>query len=304
MKAHVVDMTGAKTRAIDLPMQFAEEIRPDLIQRAVLAQQSHNRQAFGTFPQAGTRTVAKLSRRRRQFKTAYGHGISRVPRKALWNRGRQFGWVGAFAPGTVKGRKGNPPKAERIWALDINVKERRKAIRSALAATVIPALVQARGHKFKELVPVVETKIELLAKTKDVEAFLNKAGFQAELERILERKIRAGRGKSRNRPYKIRKGPLFVVAGNCPLMHAARNIPGVDVCVVRALNAEMLAPGCAPGRLTIFSEKALELLAKENLFLNIPKVKAVKTVEKKVVAPKVEKVVAKPIKPAVKKVKA
>ncbi|MDO8628406.1 MAG: 50S ribosomal protein L4, partial [Nanoarchaeota archaeon] len=258
MKANVIDTTGAKVRSVDLPIQFSEEFRPDLIQRAVLAQQSHNRQPFGTDPHAGMRaSSSKLSRRRRDYKTAYGHGLSRVPRKSLWNRGRQFGWVGAFAPGTVKGRKGNPPKAEKIWAQDINIKERRKAIRSALAATVIPNVVKARGHKFKELIPVVDSRIELFAKTKDVETFFLKAGLQDELARVLVRKIRAGKGKNRNRPYKIRKGPLFVVSGNCPLIQSARNIPGVDVVGVRFLNAELLAPGCAPGRLTIFSEKAL-----------------------------------------------
>ncbi|MEK6812903.1 MAG: 50S ribosomal protein L4 [Nanoarchaeota archaeon] len=268
MKADVVNMQGSKVRKIELPIQFSEAVRPDLIQRAVLAIQSHHRQPYGTFPQAGMRQVAKLSRRRRQYKTAYGHGISRVPRKTLWKRGRQFGWVGAFAPGMTKGRKANPPKAEKVWSQKINGKERRKAICSALAATVQPVWVKKRGHLFQEMSPVLDTQAESLAKTKEVQLFLEKLGLAAELARAAEKRVRAGKGKMRNRPYKQKKGPLLVVAGACKLLHAAQNIPGVDVCEVKNLNAELLAPGCMPGRLTLFTEKALEVLQNEQLFLN------------------------------------
>ncbi|MDO8556524.1 MAG: 50S ribosomal protein L4 [Nanoarchaeota archaeon] len=289
MKVDVVDAQGNKTKKVDLPSQFSEEVRPDLIQRAVLAVQSTDRQPYGTNILAGTRQVVKLSRRRRQFKTSYGHGISRVPRKALWHRGRQFGWVGAFAPGTVKGRKANPPKAEKIWAQKINIKEKRKAVRSALAATLHADLVKLRGHRFKELFPVIDAKMEFVSKAKEVEAFFYKIGLADELTRVAERRVRAGKGKVRNRPYKIKKGPLLVVSQQCPLVTAAQNIPGVEVCIVTHLNASLLAPGCMPGRLTLFTEQAMDRLAKEQLFM--PEVKLAKK-EKVVQAPKV---VAKPV---------
>ena len=77
--------------------------------------------------------------------------------------------------------------------------------------------------------------------------------MEKELERISEKTIRAGVGKNRGRPYKKKKGPLFVVSGKCNLLKAAKNVPGVDVCVVKDLNAELLAPGATPGRLTIFT---------------------------------------------------
>jgi len=38
------------------------------------------------------------------------------------------------------------------------------------------------------------------------------------------------------------------------------NLPGVDVVNAAALNAEVLAPGGDAGRLTVFSEGALEML--------------------------------------------
>src|SRR3989344_3524625 len=120
MKADILNLEGKKIKSIDLPIQFNEEYRPDLIRRAVLTIQSNKRQPYGVMPGAGMRYSAKLSRRRRDYKTAYGHGISRAPRKTLWHRGSQFGWVGAFAPGTVGGRRAHPPKAEKIWIKKIN----------------------------------------------------------------------------------------------------------------------------------------------------------------------------------------
>ena len=47
---------------------------------------------------------------------------------------------------------------------------------------------------------------------------------------------------------------------------AARNHPGVEVVVVDNLNAELLAPGTHPGRLTMYTTSALEKLGE--LFKN------------------------------------
>ena len=272
MKADVYDLTGAKGKSVNLPSQFNEEVRTDLIRKVVLAIQANSRQPYGARPDAGQRQSGEVSRRRRKYRTSYGHGISRVPRKIMWKRGRQLGWVGAVAPGTVGGRRAHPPQLTKIWEHKINVKERRKAIRSAIAATANAELVKLRGHQFKNLINIIDSKIENLSKTKDVEDLFLKLGLEKELERISNKTIRAGVGKNRGRPYKKKKGPLFVVSGKCNLLRSAKNIPGVDVCVVKDLNAELLAPGATPGRLTIFTEKAIEMLEKEKLFFN--KVKA------------------------------
>lgn len=268
MKAQIYDLEGKKLKEIDLPKQFEEEVRPDIIKKAVLAVQSHNRQAYGAKPNAGERQSAVLSRRRRDFKTAYGHGISRVPRKTMWARGTQFGWVGAFAPGTVGGRRAHHPKVTKKWWEIINKKERRKAIRSALSAAAISALVKQRGHRFdfEHLPLIIEDKFENLKKTKEIGSVLVKLGLEKELKRISEKKIRAGRGKSRGRKYQIKKGPLIVVSKSCPLEKSAANIQGVEVCNVKNLNAELLAPGTIPGRLIIFTENAIHKLDKEKLF--------------------------------------
>jgi large subunit ribosomal protein L4e len=43
-------------------------------------------------------------------------------------------------------------------------------------------------------------------------------------------------------------------------MKAAENLPGVNVVIVTDLNAEMLAPGTHPGRLTIWTSDAIKRL--------------------------------------------
>src|SRR3989338_5909587 len=98
MKLDILDAAKNKVGEIELPSQFEEEFRPDLIQRAVLAIQSHKRRAYASSEDAGKRASAKLSRRRRDYRGSYGIGISRVPRKIMTRRGTRLNWVGAFAP--------------------------------------------------------------------------------------------------------------------------------------------------------------------------------------------------------------
>jgi hypothetical protein len=51
-----------------------------------------------------------------------------------------------------------------------------------------------------------------------------------------------------------------------PLVKGAANLSGTDVISVSRLNAELLAPGAHPGRLTLYTQGADERLAKELLF--------------------------------------
>jgi len=264
MKAPVYSKTGRKVGEIELPIHFKETIRPDVIKRVVVAIQSHRLQPYGVNEMAGKRKVIWLSKRRRDYKTTYGRGQSRTPRKTLARRGRYFLWVGAFAPQTRGGREAHPPKVERKLEKRVNEKERKLAIRSAIAATAVRELVQKR-HRYNGDVPIVlKDEVEKLKKAKEVEKLLKKLGMEKELERIKERKIRAGKGKMRGRKYKKRVGPLFVVSKRCDLMKSARNLG--DVILVKDLNAEVLAPGTQPGRLTLWTESAIKELEK-GLFL-------------------------------------
>src|SRR3989338_10364322 len=87
LKLNILSVGNTSTGSRSLPSQFAEPIRPDLVKRAVEAIQGNTRQQHGSKKEAGQRHSAKLSRRRRDYKTSYGHGISSVPRKILTKRG-------------------------------------------------------------------------------------------------------------------------------------------------------------------------------------------------------------------------
>ncbi len=267
MKIPVFDATNNEKGKKELPVQFEEEFRPDIIKRVVIAIQNHKRQPYGAFPMAGKQSSAVISRKRRDYRGSYGMGISRVPRKILSRRGRRMVWVGAFVPGMVGGRRAHPPKADKSYDLKVNKKERRKAIRSALAATMNKEIVVSRGHLIPKTFPfIVDSSFESITKAKELYTALNTLGFEKELSRNSEKKVRAGKGKSRGRKYKMNVGMLIVVSDKCSLYNNCSNIAGVEIATVNSLNAEMLAPGTNPGRLTIFTEGAIDTLGKNLLF--------------------------------------
>jgi large subunit ribosomal protein L4e len=182
-------------------------------------------------------------------------------------RGSSMHWVGAKAPHARGGMRAHPPKAAKQWEQKINDKERKKAIRSALGATINKDIVKERGHKAPEKYPfVMEDSFEKIAKAKDVMKKFEELGLQEELARC-KPKPRSGRARTRGRTTKVAKGPLLVVSQDCPLSKAARTIPGVDVRTVTRLNTEILAPGTHPGRLTIYTKPALAVMEKKGLFL-------------------------------------
>ena len=268
MKAQVYSINGEKTSEIELPFQFSEPVREDLVKRAVLAVRSAMRQPYGTDPLAGTKQGRPTKKRRKAYGTSYGIGMARIRRKSLWKRGRRFGWVGAFVANALKGRAAFPPVAERIFEEKINIKEKKKAVRSAIAATAVKELVEKKNivYGVKSIPLIVEDKFESLKKTKEAIQVLEKLGLQKELERISERTIRAGKGKMRGRKYRTKSGPLIVVSKACSLENAASNILGIDVVLVKNLNAYLLAPSAQPGRLTIWTKSAIEIMTKERLF--------------------------------------
>lgn len=251
----------------ELPSQFTEPIREDLIHRAVITLQANKRQPYGAAKEAGMRASANVSKRRRKYRGSYGIGISRTPRKVMSRSGTRMNWVGAISPNTVGGRRAHPPKAEKQWEKKLNIKERRKALRSAIAATVHTELVKERGHNTPAGYPfVVDSSIEDVKKTKELKALLAKLGLKEEMSRAQVKNTRGGRGKTRGRKYIKRKGPLLVMSKKGKTMEAAKNLPGIDIIDVKSLNAELLAPGAKAGRLTLWSVAALDVMEKENLF--------------------------------------
>lgn len=196
---------------------------------------------------AGKRTTAESR--------GVGLGIARIPR-TKGPAGR-----GAFAPGTVGGRISHPPRSEKKIIKKIPKKEKRLALLSAIAATASKEIVTSRGHSIEDVpeIPLVVTDdLEELKKTKEVEEVLIRLGVLSDIYRVEEsRKIRAGKGKSRGRKFKQAVGPLIVIAESKGIVEAARNIPGVEVVMVKNLNAEILAPGTHAGRLTLWTNSAV-----------------------------------------------
>jgi hypothetical protein len=72
MKIPVLSLANEKVDEVDLPKVFETPLKPDVIRRAVIAQQSHDFQPQGRDPMAGKHNTA-LSR-------GTGHGQARLPR--------------------------------------------------------------------------------------------------------------------------------------------------------------------------------------------------------------------------------
>jgi len=262
MKADVYSLEGKKLKQVELPKAFEGEVNENLIKRAVLSAQSARYQPSSPDKYAGRRTTAVYigDRKKPQMHRTINIGKARKPRTKE-NRFLISGRV-ASIPAVVGGPRAHPPKTEKKLDEKINKKERRKAIISAIAASVDPVRVRARGHIFEEgmqLPVVVEDKFEQLDKTKDIRAALKNIKMWADVERArAKRKNRAGKGKKRGRPYKKAKS-LLIVAGNTENIYkAARNLEGVDIIEARNINAELLAPGCQAGRLCVWTEGALK----------------------------------------------
>lgn len=248
--AKIFNLEGKTLGKISLPAVFKTPIRRDVIKRAVVALQSHRFQPQGRNPLAG--------KRRSVDSWGAGHGIARVPR--IKGMGQRAGYV----VGTVGGREAHPPVTEKKIVKKIPRKEMKLALRSAVAATALKEIVASRGH-ITEYVPafplVVIDGIQKLKKTSEVKEALIKLGVWPDIYRVEEsQKIRAGKGKMRGRRKRHAVGPLLVVAENEGIMKAARNILGMNVVKVNNLNAELLAPGTHPGRLTMWSKSAFEKL--------------------------------------------
>ena len=245
----MLDIEGKPTGEISLPTVFETRLRLDIIQKASIAQQSHRFQPQGRNLMAGKRTTAEGF--------GVGRGISRVPR--IGGHGPLSG-TAAFAPGTVGGRMAFPPVTAKKIAKQINRKERRLALRSAIAATASDEIVRQRGHKFDEqrrLPLVVNDEVEKLSKSSQAKHFLSAVGVWDDVLRVR----RSKRIKSGRRVHAV--GPLIVVGDDKTARKALRNFEGVSVIRADELSVEMLAPGTHPGRLTIWSESAVKKIAEK-----------------------------------------
>jgi len=197
-----------------------------------------------------------------------GRAVARIPRVS--GGGTNRSGQGAFGNMCRGGRMFAPTKTWRRWHRKISKGQRRYATCSALAASAVPALVMARGHRIDQVpeVPLVVADVEIdgVSKTKDAIRLLTLVHAYDDVERVkASRKLRPGTGKSRNRRHVQRKGPLIIHnkdRDNNGVFPAFRNIPGVEICHVSRLNLLQLAPGGHLGRFVVWTQSAFNELDK------------------------------------------
>merc|ERR1712071_331295 len=108
---------------------------------------------------------------------------------------------------------------------------------------------------------VVADSVQSFTKTKQAVEFLRRNKAWADVAKVYaSRRMRAGKGKLRNRRHVQKLGPLVVYDQDQGLTKAFRNIPGVDVIQVDNLNLLKLAPGGHVGRFVIWTEAAFKKL--------------------------------------------
>jgi len=158
-----------------------------------------------------------------------------------------------------------PTKIWRRWHRKINVSQKRFAVCSALAASALPSLVLARGHRIAAVpeIPLVVSNdsVAEISKTKQAVSLLKGIHAYKDVEKVKDsRAIRRGKGKMRNRRRVQRRGPLVVYAKKGPLLKALRNLPGVETLHVDRLDLLKLAPGGHLGRFIVWLQDAFERL--------------------------------------------
>jgi len=252
--------TGAKDKVaqyVTLPGVLTSPIRLDIVHDVHTRMAKNKRQPYAVSKYAGHQTSAES--------WGTGRAVARIPRVA--GGGTHRSGQGAFGNMCRGGRMFAPTKTWRRWHRKINLNQKRFALVSALAASAVPALVMARGHRIDtvpEVPLVVDNKaIENIDKTSKAVAFLKSINAYPDVNRVKHsKKLRAGKGKLRNRRYVQRLGPLIIYNNTSPLVKAFRNIPGIELANVTRLNLLRLAPGGHLGRFIIWTKDAFEQLDK------------------------------------------
>lgn len=269
MKANVLGMDGSVKSSLELPAVFETEYKPKLIKRAALALQTTKKQPKGNDQRAGKKNTADYFGYRGvpAYRRTINVEHARLPR--MQNRGAVLYGRVAYVPQSVGGHRAHGLKAWETIVEKINKKERRLALKSAIAATNDKKLVALRFIFDKELPIIVEDQFEDVKKTAQVVEVLNKVGVGKDLENAKDKiRRRAGRGKSRGRVWKGKKSVLIVTGKNSPLLKASRNLPGVEAVTTQSLNVDLLAPGAEAGRLVVWTKSAVEELGKSRTVVN------------------------------------
>ncbi len=261
MKTKIYNLEGKEGSEIALPVCFSAKIREDLISKVV--ESKVRKQPYAPNPVAGSQHSASgvLHRRRHVWKSSYGRGISRVPRKIISIKGSQFNWIAASTPNARGGRRAHPPKVvSMIGQSKINKKEATLALISAISASINKKYLEEKYQtieKIDKLPIVVESKISQL-KVKELLSSLKKIlGEKLSTIAFKERSVRAGKGKLRGRKYKSNAGMLLVTSDKEEVKTSK-----IEVAKVSKLGVWDLARG-GEGRLTLYTEEAIKQLGEK-----------------------------------------
>merc|ERR1712088_464865 len=237
-----------------LPAVFKAPIRPDIVSFIHHEVAKNHRQANSVNRDAGHQTSAES--------WGTGRAVARIPR--VRGGGTHRSGQGAFGNMCRGGHMFAPTKVYRRWHRRVNVQQKRYALCSAIAASGVPALVMAKGHRIEEIpeVPlVVSDKVQSYTKTKEAYILLKRTKAYNDVDRVCKTKrMRAGKGKMRNRRRIMKRGPLVIYDQDQGLTRAFRNLPGVETLSVDNLNILKLAPGGHVGRFCIWTESAFKKL--------------------------------------------
>merc|ERR1711937_126264 len=191
-------------KQVQLPAVFLAPIRPDIVTFVHTSMNKNRRQAYAVNKDAGHQTSAES--------WGTGRAVARIPR--VPGGGTHRAGQGAFGNMCRGGRMFNPTKTWRKWHRKINVNQRRYAVCSALAASALPSLVMARGHRISEVAEcplVVDNSVESCDKTSKAVKILKEVGAFEDVEKSkASRQIRSGKGKMRNRRHVQRRGRFVV----------------------------------------------------------------------------------------------
>jgi len=249
-----VQKAEGKAEQVAMPAVFLSPIRPDIVRFVHTNMRKNSRQAYAVSYYAGMQHSAES--------WGTGRAVSRIPRVS--GGGTSRAGQGAFGNMCRSGRMFNPTRTWRKWHRRINTNQKRYAVASALAASALPSLVLARGHRISEVpeIPlVVPDATQGLQKTKQAIAALKAVGAYADVEKVkASHQIRRGVGKMRNRRHVQRNGPLVVYNEDNGIIQAFRNLPGVELAHVDRLNLLQLAPGGHMGRFIVWTQSAFEKL--------------------------------------------
>jgi len=248
------DKNESAGTTVCLPVVFKAPVRPDIVSTIHHEIAKNKRQPYCVNVDAGHQTSAES--------WGTGRAVARIPR--VRGGGTHRSGQAAFGNMCRGGRMFAPTKTWRRWHRKINVAQKRYAMCSAIAATGVPALVMAKGHQIggiNEVPMVVSDKVQSFQKTKEAVVFLRRNKAWADVAKVYAtRRMRAGKGKLRNRRHVQKLGPLVIYDQDQGLTKAFRNIPGVDTIQVDALNLLKLAPGGHVGRFCIWTESAFKKL--------------------------------------------